>query len=217
MTWFRPCAAVIAALAMLGCAETQYRPYGDNDSTAADPLVARQVFYKVEQSFYDTPPECVVVLMPEGPRDAAVLLEEAIARHLTGRIRRVIGPGQRRRDERHLAFDTDDESDLRRYAQAIKCPTLLRSRITEAENGSALVWSGRRFGASLELVNADSDIVLWRAAHSTNRSEGGVPLSPLSFPSNIFAALRFQQDVDQLPSMVEDAVRRMVVTLPDIK
>jgi len=203
-------------LALGGCAATEYRGYEDR-SAAEGALAGRQVFYKVETSFYDRPPDCVVVLAPSGPSEAAGLLEEALARHLAGRVARVIGPLERRRAERGLAIDLAAESGRRHYASASGCPTFLRARITDTGSDSALVWSGRRFGAELELVRAPGDVMLWQASHTASRADGGVPLSPLSLPVSIFSALRFGQDGDQFPSMVDDTVRRMVVTLPDMR
>lgn len=210
-------AIVLVALAVQGCVETQYVPYGEEQKPTAEPIAARQVFYRIEQAFYDSPPDCVLVLSPVGPEEVGGLLEGALARHMSGRVPRVIGPAERRRDERALAFDLGDEADQRRYAKSVNCAALLRPKITNLENGMALVWSGRRFGAALELIRATDGALLWQASHATSRSDGGVPLSPLSLPMTVFNALRFGQDTDQFPSMVDDAVRRMVVTLPDMR
>lgn len=203
-------------LGLGACAGTEYRAWGERDTAEGAPA-SRQVFYKVEAAFYDRSPDCVVVLAPEGPPEAAALLEEALARHLAGRMARVIGPLERRRVERGLAVDLAGESGRRHYASASGCPAFLRARITGSGSDSALVWSGRRFGAELELLRAPGDVMLWQASHTASRSDGGVPLSPLSLPVSIFSALRFGQDADQFPSMVDDTVRRMVVTLPDMR
>jgi len=203
-------------LGLGACTATEYRAYQGRGAAEVSPA-GRQVFYKVETALYDRPPDCVVVLEPSGPAEAAGLLEEALARHLAGRVARVVGPLERRRVERGLAVDLADENGRRHYASAAGCPVFLRARITDSGSDSTLVWYGRRFGAELELVRAPGDVMLWQASHTASRSDGGVPLSPLSLPMSIFSALRFGQDSDQFPSMVDDAVRRMVVTLPDMR
>jgi hypothetical protein len=207
-------ALVCLLLALGACTATEYRAYEER-SPAEAPLAGRQVFYKVEPAFYDRSPDCVVV--PAGPPEAAGLLEEALARHLAGRVARVVGPLERRRAERGLALDLADENSRRHYASASGCPVFLRSRVSDSAGESALVWSGRRFGAELELVRVPGEVMLWQASHTASRSDGGVPLSPFSLPVSVFNALRFGQDTDQFPSMVDDAVRRMVVTLPDLR
>jgi hypothetical protein len=206
-------AMVCLLLALGACTATEYRAYEER-SPAEAPLAGRQVFYKVEPAFYDRPPDCVVVLAPSGPPEAAGLLEEALARHLAGRMARVVGPLERRRAERSLAVDLGDENGRKVFAAASGCPAFLQSRIIDTDSGSALVWSGRRFGAAVEMTRAADEAVLWQASHTASRSDGGVPLSPLSLPVSVFNALRFGQDSDQLPSMVDDVVRRMIVTLP---
>ena len=58
---------------------------------------------------------------------------------------------------------------------------------------------------------------LWRAAHQASRSEGTLPLSPMSVPIGAFSAGRFHGDADVFPSMADDVARRIVASLPDTR
>ena len=55
-----------------------------------------------------------------------------------------------------------------------------------------------------------------QAAHTAQRSDGGVPLSLIGAPVSAFRAARFNQDSDVLPSMVDDALRRIFASLPAV-
>ena len=59
--------------------------------------------------------------------------------------------------------------------------------------------------------------VVWRARHAATRSEGGLPTSFLSAAVNMFAAGAQHADPDVRLSVADDAVRRIVVSLPDTR
>ena len=61
------------------------------------------------------------------------------------------------------------------------------------------------------------DVELWQAAHSASRSDGTAPISPASIPVGLFSAGRFIGDRDMFPSMVDDTVRRLLISLPDLR
>jgi len=55
---------------------------------------------------------------------------------------------------------------------------------------------------------------LWQAAHTVWRADGGLPLSPVGALSGMASAAMFAQDKEIMPSLIDDALRRMVRTLP---
>jgi hypothetical protein len=215
-------AVVAGAIALASC-RTEYRSYGERPVTSdTAPIAAlddRRVFYRVARAFYRDPPECVVVLPAPDNRArpaAALRIERAVARHLRDKVPRVIGPLGRDRAVRRLALDLNHAGDRRRFAQIERCDVFVRWRAIGSSNENFLVWSHRDFGLDVEMFRAP-DRTLWKASHVARRSDGGVPLSPLSAPIAIFEAARFSNDKDILPSMIDDTLRRLVASLPDVR
>ena len=203
-------AVVASAIALASC-RTEYRAYDERPATSDDA--------PVERAFYRDPPQCVVVLPAPGggPAGAAALrIERAVARHLRDKVPRVIGPLRRDRAARRLALDLNHAGDRRRFGQIESCDAFVRWRVIGLSSANFLVWSRRDFGLDVEMFR-EADRTLWKASHVARRSDGGLPLSPLSAPVAIFEASRFSNDRDILPSMIDDAMRRLVVTLPDVR
>ena len=209
---------LIGAAALTACTQTNYRAL--NANTESETPFSRDVYYQVADAFHGDPPECVLVLasaVAGVPPDLANMIEQALALHLGQKISRVIGPRQRRTAERDLALDTGNEVDRRYLARTERCPAYLEWRLKEMSDSHFLVWSQKQIGLEVRLARADDDTILWQAAHTTSRSDGGLPLSLLSLPLAAVQATLFNQDSDQLPSMIDDVVRRLIVTLPDVR
>ncbi len=213
---------VACAIALASC-RTEYRAYGErpvtSDNAPVESLDGRRVFFRVERAFYRDPPQCVVVL--PAPDDhatsaATARIESAVARHLRDKVPRVIGPLRRDRAARRLALDLNDAGDRRRFARLERCDAFLRWRMIGSSSDYFLVWSRRDLGLDVEMFR-EPGRTLWKAAHVAHRSDGGLPLSPLSAPFDIYKASRFSKDQDILPSMIDDIMRRLVVTLPDVR
>ena len=67
------------------------------------------------------------------------------------------------------------------------------------------------------MARVADDAVLWKARHVANRSDGGLPFSIIGVAVAGFEAARFRADEDVPDSLIDDAVRRMMVTLPDVR
>jgi len=215
-----PSTTILSAVAvwlLTACAEIVYTPY-DATVDAVNPL-AREVRFEVARTFYADPPDCVTVLPVEGSSDfaAAETIEETLARHLGGRVPKVIGPAERRRNERSAGIDLTSVEGRHIFAAATRCRFFLKTTMDQLRNDYAFVWSGRSVGLSLELVPASGGGATWRATHVASRGEGGLPLSPFSLVAGAFQAGQFQSDADALPSILDDAARRMMATLPDMR
>ena len=210
-------AVLVCAVALASC-RTEYRSYGERPVTRDDVTIeavdGRQVFFRVERAFYLNPPECVVI-MPAPPGhavNAAARVEAAAARHLGGKVPRVIGPLRRARAVRRLALDLNHAGDRRRFAELEKCDVFLRWRMTGSSNDYFLVWSRRDFGLDVEMIR-EANQTLWKASHVATRSDGNLPLSVLTAPIAMYEAGRFSTDQDILPSMIDDTLRRLVASL----
>ena len=216
--WLSAISLLLVAGALSACMQTNYRDM-DASAESATPF-SRDVFYQVADAFHSDPPECVVVLSAVDasmPLGLAALIEQAIALRLGQKISRVIGPRERRAAERDLALDTRDEVDRRYLARTEHCPAYLEWRLKDIDDTHIFVWSRKQIGLEVRLARSADDAILWRAAHTTSRSDGGLPLSLMSLPLAAAEATIFNQDADQLPSMIGDVVRRLVVTLPDVR
>lgn len=197
---------------------TRYTGYGGE--AEQPPPFGRTVEFEVTGDFYKDPPACAIVMPFEGRRDRdsrAVIVEESVARQLSMHFSRVVGPRARERMVRDLAVDLDNGRDRKVLARAARCGFFLESAPWGDEGVFALVWTQERVGLELRLVRARDGAPLWRARHVATRSEGGVPLSPLSAVYNIVTVGGFKADGDVPISLVDDATRRMLRTLPDTR
>lgn len=208
-------AVVIVAIFAAGCTQTQYQAFDPASTNAATPL-SRVVNYELSETYFRAPPTCVLVLPLVDARDheAALLVEESVARFLRERVKRVIGPHERRTDERRLAVLTNTDEGRLVYVANQNCDSYVQLRLHQTDAVYALFWSGRQIGLSASLIRSRDQTVIWRAAHTARRSDGGLPLSLLSLPFAAYESTRFHTDTDVVPSMVDDVVRRIFATLP---
>lgn len=208
-----------ALAAMAGCSgPTRYTGY--EGAAEQSNGFGRTVEFEVTGAFYQDPPACAVV-MPfagNGPNDPrAVIVEESLARQLSTRLAGVVGPRMRERWVRDLAVDLDNARDRKALARASGCRFFLESAPWGEGAVFALFWTQERVGVEVRLLRADDGALLWKARHVATRSEGGVPLSPLSAVYNILSVGDFKADGDVPVSLVDDATRRIAQTLPDTR
>ncbi len=218
-----PCLILATALALLpGCVSTSYRASSSNAGNATGSAagkktpIQRRVDYHLDRGLYRDPPGCVFLAPPPAKTSAgfADLVERAIVRQLGERFPRTIGPEQRRRRERRDALDLSHAGDRAAFARSTRCPAYVRWRTISASSDFALVLAQRRVGFEVELRRSGDDKVLWQASHVASRWDGGRPMSPLALPFAAFRAATLSQDQDVLHSMIDDALRRLFVTLP---
>ena len=209
---------LICILLLSGCVGTSYRPYvetkGPNHA-----LLSRDVFFNLSSQFYRDIPECVIVSKPTGKNlgGLGAMIELTLARHLSQKFPRLIDARERRRKLREQALDLNNDADLRYFMDRQDCIYVLRSQVKSNDSTYVGFWNDRNIGIILVLENGVNKDILWQASHSSNRSEGGIPLSPFSLGVNAFQSSSQRFDTDIEPSIVDDIVRRMIVTLPDIR
>lgn len=208
-------AAVAASLS--GCAKITYT--GMYEKESATPILERRVAFQMKQAFFHNPPSCAAVVSksPKVPVAIRRAVEESVERHLATKFRRAIGGAPTRRIAARIAIDLDHPGDRRVFVQQTKCDGLVEIRLDTVEDDYMVLWSSRAVGISLRLIRASDQKLLWQARHKAGRGDGGLPFSPLSLPVSIARAARVKGDAEIFYSIADDAVRRMMRTLPDTR
>lgn len=223
----KPLICFLALAFLAACNQTTYhatdsgagpRLSGAGEAETAAPL-SRSVQYHLDGDFYREAPNCVAVLPSLGLENpvAARLTAKSLAQRLVAKVDRVMTPLKVKRKARALALDLDHEGDRRLFALKTRCPFYARARVLAWSDDFALFWTERQVGLALELFRASDDKPLWRAAHLARRGDGGAPLSLIGAASSVVSAGAEYADQEVLASLVDDAYRRMMMTLPDVR
>jgi hypothetical protein len=207
-------ASIVVSLSLFGCTGS---PLVDRIDPYAEARRVAPVFQATDALYAESIP-CVVILDPiaaDGLGDAE--LGEAVARQVSTRFDRVIRPVERRRLEQSRSLDPGHPEDLRRLAEAVGCGYAMS--IVESPPGSvyALFWTRQTIGLTLTLRRVSDREVLWQASSEAARSDGGLPLSPLSALINAAEAGSMAADPELRASLTDDALRRIVGTLPEFR
>lgn len=225
MTWrFRLASLLLAGIAVSACGQVNYVDHANPQAMAKrqddQQGFGRQVDFHLSHAFYETPPACVMILPTETPGLTANLrqmVDAAVSRHVSSRIDKVIGARRIAAETRNRALDAGDAGDRRRLGRALACDNLLEIETVGVESVYAVIWTDISVGMRLTLRRARDGEVIWRGKHQARRSDGGLPLTLFGAGGGVFAAGRLAGDDDVLPSMIEDSVRRMMASLPDIR
>lgn len=210
--------AMIVAVVLVtsGCAETSYVVF---EAAEADSrLMGRVVEVEIDREYYEDYPDCVLVMPPSaapGLERIAGLVEAALSTALTRKLKRVVGAVERDLVARRMAVDLSYPNDREALLRALECETFVTTEISGPGNAYYLVWSEFRIGLEMRLLRARDRRLLWHAQHVADRSGGGLPLSPIGVIVEAFSSTRFLVDPDVTDSVVDDAVRRIVASLPD--
>ena len=211
-------ASLLGALLVVACTETKYVPYDQAQTGPEFPY--RTVAFEIDREFYNNFPSCVLIMppmAPEGIEKLPLIVETAIGRHLTEKFSRVIVPVERSIAVRRMAIDLTHPDDRKVLAKHLGCDTFVFTDLVDPKPTFLIVWSQIRLGIKLRMIRVGDDRVLWRAQHFANRSEGGIPLSPLGFLADSFSSTRFAADREIAESVVDDAIRRLVAPLPNVR
>jgi hypothetical protein len=96
------------------------------------------------------------------------------------------------------------------------CTYLLTADLVEDNEIYTLFWSRRQVGVELRLAAVESDQTVWSARHVDARNEGSLPLDPLSLVVSVVRTQDFASDSDILPSMIDDVMRHLFATFPEL-
>jgi len=203
-----------------GCLQTTYRSLDGPESRKAEgaSLLERRVDYRLTDAYYTTAPRCAaIVTKSPAPRAVARLVEEAVERHLAMRLSRVIGAARLRRTETRLGIDMDAAADRRVFARQARCDALVEIHLTRVADDYMVLWAQRGLTIGLTMTRLADGAVLWRARHAAGRADGGLPISIIDLPVSAARAVMVTNDPDMFASIADDAARRMIKTLPDIR
>lgn len=209
--------ATSVAVSLGGCAQTTYT--GMNEKEPATPMLERRVAFQMKQAFLHRPPRCAAVVSKSAKVPPAIrrAVEESVERHLATKFQRAIGGTPARRIAARIAVDLSHTEDRRVFARQTKCGSIVEVQLDAVEDDYMVLWTNRAVGISLRLIRASDGKLLWQARHKAGRGDGGLPFSPLSLPVSIARAARVRNDPEIFHSIADDAVRRMMRTLPDTR
>jgi hypothetical protein len=204
-------ASLLLIASMTGCAAI-----GDGP-----PVLLRQAAPSTSSSkeLLHQPPTCAIIMPASGavPSGGAKMLETVVARHFAQRLPRLIGSSERRARARHGAYNLSNPIELDRFAQMLDCRYGLEITVHAAGSSYVVAWAGRHIALTLKLVRINDEAVLWSARHGLDRSAGGLPTGPLSLVFDTARASVFASDHDGIEALVEDVVRQVAQTFPDLR
>jgi hypothetical protein len=204
-------------VAVSGPLDTSDQPAHELDPASLVPPVET---YLSDRLFADAP-SCLVVLSPRGRNEvASTVIERALARHLALKVERVISAGERDAWARSHGLDMAHPGDLQELGRALRCPHGVEARPYGPPSIYGVFWTERRVGLDLSLIRLDGSKKpdpLWRARHIAERSAGGIPTSVFGAISAAARAGRLASDREAGPSILADALRRMMATLPEFR
>jgi hypothetical protein len=210
---------VVAVVAWLtACAETRYVKFDKEGEKTVFPY--RTVAVEMDAGFHEEYPDCVVVMPPKatpGLERFPDLVETSLGLQLTRKISRVVGATERDRAARRMAFDLVHPGDREALVEAMGCDAYVDSTVAGPGRAYLVVWSQVRIGIEVKMVRARDGQLLWRARHVANRSEGGLPFTPIGVVVDGYSSARFSADREIVDSVVDDAVRRIVASLPNAR
>ncbi|MEE2760929.1 MAG: hypothetical protein VYE18_05740 [Pseudomonadota bacterium] len=163
--------------------------------------------------------QCVTVMPAVGVKNSKIstMVEGTAARHLSQRPGRVIGPIERRHVVRKLVVDLKNTFDRNHYLAATGCKHFAVPSVKSIENTFLVFWSQMDVELQLSIESPGKGEYLWYARHKARRGNGGLPLSPPGLGAAVISAGWVQGDGDRLPSIIDDAMRRMALTIPDTR
>lgn len=216
-----PKALIMVAICLIGgaCARTDYVRL-DQERPSVPGIPLRSVGVQIDQAYFNDYPNCTIVMPTQvsaGLEKFKGSVEAALGRHLTAKISRVIGQAERDFRSRQAGVDLTDLGDRVELSKLLGCDTILNSVIIGPGYTYLVVWSQVQIGLEVVMVRVRDGRVLWRARHIADRSDGGLPLSPIGLAVDGYASAQFAADSEIADSVVDDAVRRLVRSLPDAR
>jgi hypothetical protein len=213
-------AAVLAiGFVVAGCARTNYVGY-DKETASVPGIHLRTVAVEVDDAYFSDFPDCTIIMPTRtaaGLEYFKPLVEEALGHHMTKKVSRVVGGTERDLRARRAALEVGRTEDRKGLAEATGCKTLLYSRVVGPGHTNLVVWSQVQIGLEVVMLRAADGRVLWKARHIADRSDGGLSLSPIGLAIDTYASTQFSSDRDVAASVVDDAVRRLVRSLPNAR
>lgn len=208
-----------------GCSDIRYVDHANTrvlDRQVEEPSAfSRQVDFHLDRAFYETPPRCVMIMPIHAKKKidpkTAGMVEDAVSRYAANLFDKTITARHVKFASRKRAFDPNHDGDRKRLGRALRCDTQLEIKTVGIEDFYAVVWTDLSVAIQLTLVRSRDASLLWRGKHKARRADGGLPIGILSVGAGTFSAGKLASDRDVLPSMIDDAVRRVMASLPDTR
>lgn len=186
-------------------------------SPEVQPFGSQPVMFFLSEGWEKVDKHCVV-LDVQPPPAAAMLtagdLEDAVARHLHMRFRKVVGRYERERLERQWAAPIDTSFGANEFERRSGC---LLFEADARRSGTVFLgtWAERAIALRLTLRRIGGDeAVVWTATYRLSRGDGGFPLSPIGAAMGIVRATALAADGDAMVSILGDGLRHVFATLP---
>ncbi|MEC7489958.1 MAG: hypothetical protein VYA17_10265 [Pseudomonadota bacterium] len=210
---------IVTALCWIagGCVQTTYS--GFEEGERARKLTDRRVQFVIDREFYVSPPDCVTIFSSSDHDNADIrgAAEDAVERHLATKFNRFISARSARSLAARLGLNLGARDDRRLFGRMKGCDAFAKIDLEKINDSFAIIWAERSVRMSLELTRSENGKLLWKAHHDASRSDGGLPLSFLSLPISVIRAARLNGDEEIFHSILDDALRRMMATLPNTR
>lgn len=214
--WFKGLSVLFSSVMLIGCMQTAYAPM--HRVAKQETILERQVTFRITDAFYDTAPNCAAVMVKGNTRSNITrAVEGAVERHLATRLRRVISPASLNLAQTRLAIDMNTENDRRVFTYQTKCAALVEIELIRVYDDYLVLWAQRRLNLRLTMTRLSDGKLLWQAQHTAGRADGGFPISIIDLPLSAARAVWVSQDPEIFDSIADDAARRMMKTLPDLR
>ena len=192
----------------------------DKETASVPGVPLRTVAVEVDDAYFGDFPDCTIIMPTRtaaGLEYFKPLVEEALSHHMTKKMSRVVGGTERDIRARRASLEIGRTEDRRGLAKETGCKTLLYSRVVGPGHTYLVVWSQVQIGLEVVMLRAADGHVLWKARHIADRSDGGLPLSPIGLAVDTYSSTQFSSDREIAESVVDDAVRRLIRSLPDAR
>ncbi|MFN3076250.1 MAG: hypothetical protein ABT940_05120 [Alphaproteobacteria bacterium] len=206
--WKKVTAMAVIAAAVTSCSHTTYVDLGRSDSPIIPNPFERIIEYESDLALFLEYPQCIVVgRITVPPLHDGQAIERMLRESLVSRLRGRLGDVS--------IVDMGNKSDTDEIEYAINgCMYFLSASIQAIDETYLLIWSQKQLALDVRLLHLVDGSTLWKARHIASRSEGDIPFSALGTAVAVFRTKNFFDDADVLPSIIDDAVRRVISVFP---
>ena len=205
-----PACALTLALLFSACSHTSYvdQDNGHFDSAALNPF-GRVVEYRTDLGLTVTRPACILAGSVEPAKEGVTDQHQIDVVHAA-----VLGRAKATITSITVIDGGTDRGQAMMEAAILGCPYVVLTDLTAQADTNLLVWSRKRIGIRIRMVRTSDGEELWCASHVASRSEGDIPLDPVTAVISLFRSTDFNSDADIAPSLIADAIRRIFETFP---
>ena len=179
--------------------------------------LSQSVEVNIDPEFHRSRPSCVLLVpigIPSTNTSLNYLIEAYFAFHLSFRFDRIIFGRARNQAASKAGLDIFHINDRFLFHEIEDCGAEIELSVVQAQSEFAMVWGKLDLQIEAKLTRAKDGFLLWSARHVASRSTGGIAFSPFGIVTNSIEASRFMADGNQFVSIISDATRKLVTTIP---